>query len=113
MISSLMGIFFIFVLFPFLAYEGDQSLQGSLFHRYITPISIFISMGSSLMASICVSIMVNGDNSKTIRVKDILNAIVAGGIISGAASFYITSPFLAIIAGSISGSTQYLFDNIF
>jgi hypothetical protein len=111
-ITSFLGSFFIFILLPFLAFEGNQSSQNSLFHRYLTPVSIILSMGSSVISSIAVSMLVNGDNSKCLRVKDMLNSVVAGGIVVGAASFYITTPYLALIAGTIAGILQYIFDNL-
>lgn len=40
-----------------------------------------------------------------------MNSIIAGGIAAGAASFYITTPYLAIIIGVFSGTFQYIFDN--
>jgi hypothetical protein len=110
--QSALGVLFIFILFPFLAYEGDQSLQAPFFQRLISPISVLLSMGSAVITSIGVGMIIYGDNSQSIRAKDVLNAVVAGGVISGAASFYITAPFLAIIVGSISGLFQYLFDNV-
>jgi hypothetical protein len=86
-------------------------MQASLFHRYITPVSIFLSMGSSVTTSIAISMLINGDNYKCISVKNIINAVVAGGIAVGAASFYITAPYLALIVGVFSGILQYVFDN--
>jgi len=35
---------------------------------------------------------------------------MAGGIIAGACSFYITLPIFAIILGCCAGITQYIFD---
>lgn len=111
MVTSLVGGIFIFILFPFLAYEGDQSLQTRPFHRYTTPICILLAMGSAAFTSIGFCMLIHGDNRKCIRVKDILNAIVAGGIACGAASYYITTPYLALIVGSLTGILQYMFDN--
>jgi len=109
----MIGSIFLFVFFPFLAFEGDQSLQASNFHRYLTPISIILSMGSSMLSSFAISMLIHGDESSCIRIKDIANSVAAGGITAGAASFYITAPYLAIIIGSISGTLQYWFDNWF
>lgn len=55
--------------------------------------------------------LIHGDKSSCIRIKDIANSVVSGGIAAGAASFYITTPYLAIIIGTISGMLQYWFDN--
>jgi hypothetical protein len=107
----MIGSIFLFILFPFLAFEGDQSRQTSHFHRYITPISIILSIGSSVISSIAMSMLIHGDKSSCIRTKDIANSVVSGGIAAGAASFYITTPYLAILIGTISGMLQYWFDN--
>lgn len=68
-------------------------------------------MGSSVISSIGMSMLIHGDKSSCLRIKDITNAVVAGGIAAGAASFYITAPYLAIIIGTISGMLQYWLDN--
>ena len=39
------------------------------------------------------------------------NSVVAGGIAVGTASFYITTPYLALIVGIVSGILQQIFDN--
>ena len=43
---------------------------------------------------------------------DLLNAQIAGGISSGAASYFVTSPFQGVICGFIAAIFQYLFDNV-
>jgi len=69
-------------------------------------------MGSAIYTSIGLSMLIYGDNLRSIRVKDVINALIAGGIANGAASSYITSPFLAIIIGTVSSIIQYFFDNL-
>ena len=64
-----------------------------------------------MISSIAMSMLIHGDKSSCIRIKDIANSVVSGGIAAGAASFYITTPYLAIIIGTISGMLQYSFDN--
>ncbi len=108
---SIIGILFVFVLFPFLAYEGDQSLQAPFFQRYTSPVSVVLSMGSSIVSSFGTGMLIHGSKFKGIRIKDIMNSVVGGGVAIGAASFYITTPFLAIIVGSIAGISQYILDN--
>lgn len=68
-------------------------------------------MSSAVCTSIAISLLVYGDKASSIRLKDLLNAQIAGGIISGAASYYTTTPYLGLIAGAIAGLTQYYFDN--
>jgi hypothetical protein len=68
-------------------------------------------MGSSTISSFGTGLLIHGDKSSGIRTRDVMNSVIAGGIISGAASFYITTPFEAIIVGSIAGISQFIFDN--
>lgn len=43
---------------------------------------------------------------------DLLNAQIAGGIVSGAASYYATSPFQGVLCGFVAAIVQYFFDNV-
>jgi hypothetical protein len=99
-------------LLPFLAFEGDQSLEGTDFQKYIAPVGIILSMGSAIVTSIALAMLIHGDNTENnVRITDILNAQIAGGIVSGAASYYMTTPYLGIITGVTGGACQYFFDN--
>ena len=69
-------------------------------------------MGSAIYTSIGLSMLIYGDNFRSFRVKDVMNALIAGGITNGAASSYVTSPFLAITVGSVSSIIEYAFDNL-
>ena len=41
-----------------------------------------------------------------------MHAQIAGGVICGAASFYITIPILGIISGAIGGALQFIIENL-
>ena len=41
-----------------------------------------------------------------------MNAVIAGGIITGTASFYIDRPYKALIAGCVAGIIQYILNGI-
>lgn len=56
--------------------------------------------------------LVHGDNQRSLRIKDVLNGLLAGGIVNGAASFYITTPFLAVLIAVPAAILQYFFDNV-
>lgn len=43
---------------------------------------------------------------------NLLNAQIAGGIVSGAASYYVTSPFQGVLCGFVAAIVQYFFDNV-
>lgn len=59
---SIFGGILIFVLFPFLAFEGDQSYASNLFQRYTAPVSIILSMGSAILTSIGLGMLIHGDS---------------------------------------------------
>lgn len=86
-------------------------MQAPFFQRYISPISVLLSIGSAIISSFGTGLLIHGNQFNGIRIKDIMNSVVAGGIIAGPTSFYTTTPFLVIIIGSIAGIFQYLFDN--
>jgi hypothetical protein len=67
-------------------------------------------MGSAVVTSVGVTLLVGGDET-AIRVKDLVNAQIAGGIVSGAAAYYSSTPFLPLIAGVAAAVAQYFFDN--
>lgn len=109
----LLGNLAIFVLLPYLAYEGDQSRRGTAFQHYIGPLTIILSMGTAIATSVISGMLVHGDKAEgNLRVMDLLNAQIAGGIASGAASYYATSPFQGVICGFIAAIFQYFFDNV-
>lgn len=58
---AIFGGILIFVLFPFLAFEGDQSYVSNLFQRYTAPVSIILSMASAILTSIGLGMLVHGD----------------------------------------------------
>jgi hypothetical protein len=58
---SIFGGILIFILFPFLAFEGDQSFASNVFQRYNAPVSILLSMASAIVTSIGVGMLIKGD----------------------------------------------------
>jgi O-antigen ligase len=105
---ALFGSLIIFALFPVLAYEIDVSNNFNLFNLYNGPISIVIGMGAAVLASFCVSALINGE----VIVRDVLHAPIAGGIVVGSASLFITNPVYALVAGFAGGAVQSLIQNI-
>lgn len=70
------------------------------------PLVILLAMASAIVTSIIIGMLVEGETYK-ISIRDTTNAIIAGGVTSGAASFYTTNPFLALLMGFVSAITQY------
>lgn len=71
------------------------------------PLSVIIGMGAALLGAFAVSSFVNG----RIIIRDIIHAPIAGGIVVGAASYFITNPTYALVAGFTGGALQALIQN--
>jgi hypothetical protein len=65
-------------------------------------------MGASIIASYFVSSIING----SVIVRDVIHAPIAGGIVVGSASFFITNPAYALVAGFTGGAMQSLIQNL-
>lgn len=72
--QTLMGAIALFVLFPMLVFEGDQTFQSTAFQKYGAPVAVLLSMGSAVVTSIGLSLLVNGDRMESLRIKDVVNA---------------------------------------
>jgi hypothetical protein len=64
-------------------------------------------MAASVVGSLIVSIPIN----EQIIIRDILHAPIAGGIVVGSASSFITNPAYALLAGITAGIVQALIQN--
>jgi hypothetical protein len=106
---ALFGSLIIFALFPALGYEIDVTNNFNLFNLYVTPVSIIIGMGASLIGSFIVSSLFNGN----LLLRDIIHSPIAGGIVVGSASFFINNPVYALVAGFSGGAVQSTIQNIF
>ena len=76
----------------------------------MSPIVILLAMASAIVTSIIIGMLIEGEKYK-ISIKDTTHAIIAGGITSGAASFYATNPFLALLMGFVAAIAQYFLSN--
>lgn len=104
---ALFGSLIVFVLFPFLAYEVENTNAFNTFYLTTGPASLILGMGASIAGAFCTSIFINTD----LIIRDIVNAPVAGGIVLGAASFFISNPVYSIVAGLTAGIVQTLIQN--
>lgn len=105
---ALIGSLVIFTFFPFLAYEVDNSRRFNNFYLYTGTISLVLGMSSSVIGSICISSLINGN----IIVRDIMHAPIAGGIVVGSASFFIVSPVYSLVSGFCGGAIQVFIQNM-
>jgi hypothetical protein len=105
---SLFGSLVIFALFPMLSYDVDSTRPFNTFYLQTGPLCILLGMSSSVMGAFCISNVINN----SIILRDIIHAPIAGGIVVGSASFFITNPVYAIVAGFTAGSVQTLIQNL-
>jgi hypothetical protein len=85
----------------------ENTNSFNTFYLYSGPTSLLLGMGASLVSAICVSILVN----ENIIIRDVVHAPIAGGIVVGSASFFISNPVYAIVAGFTAGAVQSLIQN--
>lgn len=64
-------------------------------------------MGAALIGAYSISSIINGNPIG----RDMIHAPIAGGIVVGAASFFITNPVYAIVAGFTAGVVQCIIQN--
>jgi len=93
---------------PVLAYDIDSFNPYKIYHLYNGPLSVIIGMAASLLGAYCISSLLNGN----VIVRDLIHAPIAGGIVVGSASFYITNPVYAMVAGFTAGIIQTLIQNL-
>lgn len=109
--SSLYAIFgslIIFALFPLLSYEFDGYTRYSLFSPVSNPSCIIVAMGSGAIGAMLMSLLING----YLVSRDAVHGPIAGAIVVGASSLYITNPVYAFIAGSTGGIIQTIIQNL-
>jgi len=102
------GALIIFTFFPFLALDLDSFHGINTFNIYTGPFYVIIAMGAAIIGSIIVSCLING----YLISRDIIHAPIAGGIIAGSASFYITNPVYALVVGFMGGVIQAAIQNL-
>lgn len=102
---SFFGACIIFCLMPILAMDPSFAISSLAPHAiYTVPQCVWYSISASVLISTGGSIIVHG---KPIA-RDLINGVVAGGVSSLSASFYITNPVWAMILGAASGILQLL-----
>ena len=107
-IYSVLGVLFIFVFFPFLAYDIDAYIFQNKFSAYVSPLILILAMGAGLIGSLAFSALFNG----YVIIRDVMHGVIAGAIIPGAGSLYTYNPTYAIITGFIGGVSQALIQNM-
>ncbi len=73
------------------------------------PTCILLGMGAGVIGSIVFSLIYNGE----LIIRDAIHGVIAGAIVAGASSLYVSNPSYALIAGGVGGLTQSIIQNIF
>ncbi len=105
---ALFGSLIIFVFFPFLAFDLDTFHGINSFNLYTGPLLIVVAMGASIIGSVIVSFYFNG----YLIIRDLIHAPIAGGIIAGSASFFLTNQVYALVVGFVGGAIQSFIQNV-
>lgn len=105
---ALFGSLIIFALFPTLSREFDISNQFNVFSLANMPTSLIVGMGASVLGAICLSSFING----FVIVRDVVHSPIAGGIVVGSASTFITNPVYVLVAGFTAGVVQTIIQNV-
>jgi positive regulator of sigma E activity len=106
---AIFGALIIFTFFPFLALDLDAYTGINKFNIFTGPFYIIIAMGAGVIGSVIVSCIINGH----LIIRDLIHSPLAGGIIAGSASFFITNPVYALVVGFTGGATQAFIQNYF
>lgn len=94
---------------PFLAYEIDAYIYFNSWATYTLPTCILLGMGAGVIGGITFSLIYNGE----LIIRDAIHGVIAGAIVTGASSLYLTNPGYALITGGVGGFTQSIIQNIF
>lgn len=105
---AIFGGLIIFALFPLLAYEMDSYSRYNNYSPYTNPVCIIIGLGTGGAGAIMTSAFING----FLVARDAIHGPIAGAIVVGASSLYITNPIYAFIAGISAGIIQALIQNL-
>ena len=106
---ALFGAIIIFLFFPLLGFDLDTFHGVNLFNYFTGPFYIILAMGAAIVGALIASAIFNGH----LIVRDLIHAPIAGGIIVGSASFFITAPVYSLVAGFAGGFVQSCLQNLF
>ena len=95
------------MLFPVLAVDLDAFHGINSFNVYVGPLSVLMSMCSSIMITLVLSALMND----SIVIRDLIHAPIAGGIAGGTASFFTTNLAECLIVGFFAGAIQTIYQN--
>lgn len=100
---SIFGAILIWIFLPLLVLDPElKFIRTHPSALTIIPISIYYSVSASIISSIAFSIFFNNK----MLIRNIILAIVGGGIASSSASYYILNPVYSLIIGFTSGLIQ-------
>lgn len=106
--TSILGSLVIFLAIPVLAFEGDNSMKKEMFTNYTTAFYLILSMGASITTSISLSIFVNNGS---LHVRDVQNGLIAGAVVGGTTSYFLTNAAFSILCGFTAAFFQPVFEH--
>ena len=106
---SIMGALIVFLLLPILAVDLDAYHGINSYNVYVGPLHVILAMGAAIIGSLSMSLLING----YAVVRDLVYAPLAGAIIVGSASFWMTKSAYAMAAGFVGGAIMAIIQNVF
>jgi hypothetical protein len=106
---AIFGSLIIFLFFPLLAFDLETFHTVNTYNYYNGPFFIVMAMGAAIVGAVIFSVLING----SVVARDLIHAPIAGGIIGGSASFFITAPVYIFVVGFTGGAVQTVLQNVF
>lgn len=99
---SFFGACVLFCFFPILGMDPSNELALQPHFIYRIPLSVWYTISAAVLVAAGGSILVNGK----LIARDMINGVVAGGVCSLTASYYLTNPVWSQCLGVASGFLQ-------
>ena len=103
---SLLGTAILAISLPFLIYDWHQVIDGSNpFSTYTPVLCVILSVSASTLSCVALGLIFYGRPI----VRHLIYGPIAGAVIGGASSYYISNPVYAIVVGATGGILQAIF----
>lgn len=95
-------------MFPILAYQSDAYNNFNHYSPYVSPLCIVLGLGAGVVGSLFTTTLING----IIIYRDLIHGLIAGAIVVGSSSLYVSNLMYSIIAGVTGGIIQAIIQNL-
>ena len=81
-------------------------MRREVFSNYVTTVSLVLTMGTAIATGVAFIAFLKG----TLIIRSVLHCLIAGLVMGGTASYYVTNPGISIMLGFIAAVLQVAFD---